>query len=139
MNPFDLPVHPVVVHFPIAALTAAWVCLLGGYVRPHGRWGDRAMLFEGIGVATLPITVLAGLVDTRGFTFVRDTRWDQPLVWHVIVSLSASAAFLGHFFWRRGAPRSTRGGAVVDLVWATAAMWLLVLTGSIAGEMVYAA
>lgn len=139
MNPFDLPVHPIVVHFPFAMLTAAWVCLLCRYGLRDERWGDRAKTFEAIGVATLPATIIAGFVDTRGFGFVTDVRWDQPLVWHAIVSIGAAAVFAGHWWWRRTERPASMRTAVTDLGWATVGLWGLLLTGAIAGEMVYAA
>ncbi|MDP1818870.1 MAG: hypothetical protein Q8K58_03145 [Acidimicrobiales bacterium] len=139
MSPFDLPVHPIAVHFPLAMLTATWVCLLCRYGLRDARWADRARGFEVIGVATLPLTILAGFVDTRGFGFVSDARWDRPLVWHAIVSIVAAGAFAGHWWWHRTErPTSTRS-AVTDLGWATVGLWGLVLAGAIAGEMVYAA
>lgn len=139
MNPFDLPVHPVVVHFPIAMLCAAWVCLLCRYGLREARWGERARTFETIGVATLPVTIIAGFVDTRGFEFVTDVRWDLPLVWHAIVSLAAAVVFAGHWWWQRAVRSPSMRTAVTDLGWATLGLWGLVLTGAIAGEMVYAA
>lgn len=140
MNPFDLPVHPILVHFPLAMLTTAWVCLLCRYGLRDQRWGDRAKTFETIGVATLPITIIAGFVDTRGFGFATDrVRWDQPLVWHAIVSLVAAVVFAGHWWWQRTTRTPSIRTAVADLGWATLGLWALVLAGAIAGEMVYAA
>lgn len=139
MNPFDLPVHPLVVHFPLAMLTAAWVCLLCRYGLRDERWAPRARTFETIGVATLPVTILAGVVDTRGFEFARNVRWDQPLIWHAIVSLVAAAIFAAHWWWQRTARPPSIRVVATDLGWATLGLWGLVLTGAIAGEMVYAA
>lgn len=139
VNPFDLPVHPLVVHFPLAMLCAAWVCLLLRYGLRAESWGDRARTFETIGVATLPVTIVAGFVDTRGFEFLTDIRWDQPLVWHAIVSIVAAAIFGGHWWWQRTGQTGSLRTAMIDLGWATTGLWGLVLTGAIAGEMVYAA
>lgn len=139
VNPFDLPVHPILVHFPLAMLTAAWVCLLCRYGLRDQRWGERAKTFETIGVATLPITIIAGFVDTRGFEFATNIRWNQPLVWHAIVSIVATVIFAGHWWWQRTARPPSIRMAVADLGWLTLGVWALVLTGAIAGEMVYAA
>lgn len=144
MNPFDLPVHPAIVHFPIALLTVAWVARLWAYSFASERWRERSQIMETIGVATLPITVIAGFVDTRGLGFVTEPQWDQPLIWHMLISLTAVAVWTAHWQTQRrqhgrsaAGPVTTRA-VVVDLTLMTAGVWLLVLTGAIAGEMVYA-
>lgn len=78
MNPFDLPVHPAVVHFPIALLTVAWVARLWAYSFASDPWRERSQIMETIGVAVLPVTIIAGFIDTRGLDFVFDPQWDQP-------------------------------------------------------------
>ena len=64
MDPFALPVHPAVVHFRVAMLVVASVCIVLRYLFVDSTWAERARIFERIGVALLPITVLAGFVDT---------------------------------------------------------------------------
>jgi uncharacterized membrane protein len=136
----DLPLHPIVVHFPLALLGLAWLCLAIHYARGADVWAQRAGLLELAGVVALLPTVVAGFVDTRGFDFVVHARWDAPLIWHAISGLTASAVFVGHYLWRRRIPeRPTGARAVVDLGLVTLGFWLLVLTGTIAGEMVYVA
>ena len=134
----DLPLHPIVVHFPLALLALAWLCLVFHYVRGTDVWAQRAGLLEVAGVVALAPTVVAGFVDTRGFDFVVHARWDGPLIWHAIGGLTATAVFVGHYLWRRRLPERLSGGlAVLDLGLVTVGFWLLVLTGTIAGEMVY--
>lgn len=140
MNPFALPVHPIVVHFPIAMLSVAWVALLVGHLRPAGPWMARARLLEAAGVATLPVTVVAGFVDTRGVEFLAEGRWDLPLIWHTLVAGAAAVVFTAHWAWsRRPARLQADRGPWLDVGLSTAGLWLLVLAGLIAGEMVYAA
>ena len=139
MNPLVLPVHPIVVHFPLAMLTAAWFCALVWPVTGRAVWSQRATLFEAVGVLGLPLTIAAGFVDTRGFGPLTERNWDQPLIWHAIVSLVAAALFFGHALWRRRQVTPLGFPTVaVDIAWLTAGLWLLVLSGAIAGEMVYA-
>jgi len=139
MNPLDLPVHPAFVHIPLAMLGAAWVCVLGQHLAPERQWGGRVRLFETIGVAFLVPSIVAGFVDTRGWEFLAERRWDMPLIWHFLVALAASAVFAGHWAWRREPLRAAGGtGAAVDVGLSTLGMWLLVLAGLIAAEMVYA-
>lgn len=138
MNPLDLPVHPALVHFPIAMLVAAWVCILARHGLRSAVWDDRARLFELVGVATLPPAIVAGVIDLRGVDALLDPRWSLPLIWHVLAALASSVLFAGHWFWRRRRDVTVGEAAVVDVVVSTAALWLLVLAGAIAGEMVYA-
>ncbi|MDP9183568.1 MAG: hypothetical protein M3P04_12440 [Actinomycetota bacterium] len=137
MNPLDLPVHPAVVHFPIALLVLAWVCVLLQHRTGSDAWAERARLLEIVGVATLPFTILAGVVDLRGLDTLLHPAWDLPLIWHVLAALSATALFTAHLLWRRGRDVFQGSDAVVDVVMSTSATWLLVLAGAIAGEMVY--
>ena len=134
----DLPLHPIVVHFPLALLALAWLCLVIHYVRGGDVWSQRAGLLEVVGVVALLPTVVAGFVDTRGFGFMIHARWDAPLIWHSIAGLTSTAVFVGHYLWRRRLSALPTGAlAVVDLGLVTIGFWLLVLTGTIAGEMVY--
>ena len=137
-NPLSLPVHPLVVHFPIAMLTAAWVGLIARYGFDKPRWEHQIMFLETLGVLFLPVTIVMGFVDTRGFDFLVERHWDQPLIWHSIAATSAATVFAVHLLWRRRPGRNHDARLVVDLSLATAGMWLLVMAGLIAGEMVYA-
>lgn len=66
MNPFSWPVHPILVHFPLAMLAAAWVCLLARHATGKPQWTPRERVFEAVGVWTLPLALVGGFVDTRG-------------------------------------------------------------------------
>lgn len=140
MDPFELPVHPAVVHFPVAMLVVATVCIVLRYLLVDAAWAERARTFERIGVALLPLTVLAGFVDTRGIDFLRDPRWDQPLIWHFVAASVTTVVFFAHFLWSPRIetvpdPRT----ATIELGLVLGGTWGLLLTGAIAGEMVYGA
>jgi hypothetical protein len=141
MNPFALPIHPVVVHFPLAMLAAAWVCLLAAHLTGKEQWRDRERLFEAIGVWTLPLALVGGFIDTRGFEPLTSPRFDQPLIWHIVAATAGCAAYAARFAWSRrpALVRRTPRWATTDVVLATAGLWLLVLAGAIAAEMVYGA
>ncbi|HVL32155.1 MAG TPA: DUF2231 domain-containing protein [Actinomycetota bacterium] len=140
LNPFRLPVHPPLVHFPIALLVLAWIFLLIRYSTGDVRWDERSRLIERIGVATLPVVVIAAVIDTRGFSFLSPPRWDAPLVWHALGGICVSIVFAGHLLWRTRFPvgRLTGRLAALDLSVASFGVWLLLAVGLIAGEMVYA-
>ena len=141
LNPFALPIHPILVHFSIAMLTAAWICLLVRYASRDPRWEDRWRIFELVGVFTLPATIVTAFIDTRGFGFLIHPRADAPLVWHMTSGLVASIAFGGHYLWRRRAVANGLTSSLIawDLALVTFAMIALVASGLIAGEMVYGA
>jgi uncharacterized membrane protein len=141
LNPFALPVHPAIVHFPIAMLSAAWVCLLLRYATGDERWDGRSRLFEVVGVVALPLTIAAAFVDTRGIGFLLEPRTDAPLIWHMTAGLVAAGAFSAHYLWRRGRPSSDmRGlGALGDVGLATLGMLGLLAAGLLASEMVFGA
>lgn len=138
-NPFATPVHPMVVHFPIALLTLTWGCLVLRYATADLRWDERARLFEVVGVLSLAPALVLGFVDARGISFLLDPRFDQPLIWHFLAGITASAAFTWHWAWRRGRdPAELVGsGAVRDLGLATVGMLALLAAGLLGGEMVH--
>lgn len=130
LNPFALPVHPAVVHFPIAALSLAWAFLLVRYVTGDERWDGRARLFELVGVIALPFTIVAGFIDTRGIDFLLEPRADAPLIWHMTAGLVAAIAFAAHYLRRPKRP-------IADVALATFALIALVAAGLLSAEMVY--
>jgi uncharacterized membrane protein len=131
-----IPLHPAFVHFPLAMLSVTW-----GLVVAH-HWSGSETLerlvapFEWIGVSFLPIVILSGLRDAEWFEFLIEVEWDQPLVWHFAISMTASVVFTIHAVWRRNRGVET-AGRWIDLGLTTTGLWLLILTGLIAGEMVY--
>lgn len=128
--------HPVFVHFPIAMLTVTWGLVVVHYWSGSAAVDRLVAPFEWIGVGFLPVVILTGFRDAEWLEFILEVEWDQPLIWHFIVSLTASVVFAVHVFWRWR--RRTDGeGRWVDLGLTTAGFWLLVVTGLIAGEMVY--
>ncbi|MGH2758557.1 MAG: DUF2231 domain-containing protein [Actinomycetota bacterium] len=141
LNPFALPVHPAIVHFPVAMLSAAWVCLLLRYGTGDERWDARSRLFEIVGVVALPATIVAAFIDTRGIGFLLEPRADAPLIWHMTTGLLTAIAFTAHYLWRRKRPAKEITGrrAIGDVTLATFGMLALVAAGLLAGEMVFGA
>lgn len=133
-----LPVHPIVVHFPIALLTiVAFLVFLR-----HGRGRDELETFImpalTTGVAILPIVFLAGLRDAGWGDLWTDRAWDQPLMWHAIAGSTTIILFVVYFLLRRSWVAQNYVRPRADLYLSTAGLWLLIMTGLIAGEMVYA-
>ena len=64
------------------------------------------------------------------------TSWSQPLRWHIVFGLLTVLLFTTHAVWRR--QRDVVGSAVrVDVGLASAGFWALVVTGLLAGKVVY--
>ena len=141
LNPFRLPVHPPLVHFPVALLALVWAFLVLRYATGDVRWDARARLMHLIAVCSLPVVMVAAIIDTRGLGFVIHPRFDAPLIWHALGGVVISAIFVVHFRWRRSfAPEQFAGRrGVIDLTMASAGFWGMVTIGLLAGEMVFAA
>ena len=134
----ELPLHPLVVHFPVAMLTVTWVLIVAGHgsSRRGGRYLSLVPVFEWIGVVAFPPTVLTGLRDA-GWTDLFDERdFDGPLLWHAAGGVATVLVFTAHVIWRHGREIDERS-AGVDLGLSTLGFWLLLTTGLLAGEVVY--
>jgi len=131
-----IPLHPAFVHFPVAMLSATWGLVVVRHWTGSATWEGLVGPFEWIGVAFLPIVIISGLRDAEWLEFLIEVEWDQPLIWHFMVSMTAAVVFTVHAFWRRN--RRVEGAdRWVDIGLTTVGFWLLILTGLIAGEMVY--
>ena len=139
LNPFALPIHPVVNHVAVACLALTWVFLVLRYATGDHRWDQRVRILEVIGVVALPPTIIAAFIDTRGFDFLIHPRADAPLIWHMTAGSVTAIVFTVHLLWRRAKLSDDLHGsvAVVDVSLATFGMIALVATGLLAGEMVY--
>jgi uncharacterized membrane protein len=139
LNPFSLPLHPAINHFPLAMLSVAWACVLMRYATGNITWDGRIRLFEVVGVASLPFTVAAAFIDTRGIGFLLDPRVDAPLIWHMTSGLLAAIVFSLHYFWRRtkNPTELTGRNAIQDVALMTFGMIALLGAGFLGAEVVY--
>lgn len=132
-----LPIHPVFVHFPIALLTIVTVLV---YLR-HGRGREEMETFImpalTVGTAFMPLVFLAGLRDAGWGDLWRDRSWLEPLTWHAVSGTLTIVLFAAYLFVRRTWIQHDHVPGKADLYFSTAGLWLLLMTGLIAGEMVY--
>lgn len=132
-----LPIHPAIVHFPVAMLSTSWFLTVLGHMTHPARGVDLSRTLEWIGVFALPFAIASGLRDA-GSDFLVQREWDEPLIWHFLSATTAATLFTTHALWRRAAGREGALSAPwIDLGLSTAGFWSLVMAGLIAGEMIF--
>lgn len=131
-------VHPIVVHIPIVLLAVVW--LLVAYRHRRGDEGLERHIQRVLaaGVVLLPVVFLSGLGQARWTAFIADIDWRRPLVWHYLAATAATAAFVAYFFYRKDRLEAGTLTARADINFATAGVWLLLMTGLIGGQTVIA-
>lgn len=132
-----IPLHPAVVHFPIAFLAVAWLLVVAAHLAGRPAWRALADTFERPGVLFAPLALATGLGDAGGAEILA-IPLDQPLPWHALAAVTAVVLFAAHAAWRllrRDGPAARPG---LDLALATAGCWALVTAGMLGAELVHA-
>jgi len=132
--------HPLVVHFPIALLTAALVADLVSLLLPRATWADTtAVCLYPAGAASAFAAYLSGrqaaagvLVPGMAQTLVRD-HWNWALATTICFALVATTR-LGIALSGRRPPFWVRAGAVAA---GCAGVLMLVQTGERGARLVY--
>ena len=110
-----LPLHPALIHFPVAATVLAAGAAIAGVLRPGERreWLDRTTLLLASAVAATPAAMISGRAWSRSLGLWATAAWLPPgdvedglLRRHVLAAVLtmalASCALLLSFFARRG-------------------------------------
>jgi uncharacterized membrane protein len=114
--PDALPLHPALVHFPVAATVLAAGAALAAAVRPRTElreWLDRTSFLLGSAVASTPAAIVSGRAWSRSLGLWAAPSWLPPaavedglLRRHVLAAVLtmalASCALLLSLFARRG-------------------------------------
>lgn len=132
---WEMPIHPALVHFPIAFLFTASVLIVVRHATARGRLESCISPLLVAGTLTLPVVILAGIRDAGWLDLFRDADPSQPLMWHALVAVLTTGSATTHVVLRSRA--DGRLSRTADLGFAVATAWLLVTTGLLAGEMVY--
>lgn len=124
-------------HFPVALLTIA--SFLVSY--RHWRGRDDLETFIGpslaLSVATFPLVFLAGLRDAGWSELWTELVWSAPLIWHAIVGTLTIVTYTIYFVVRQRWVATGNVPVNADVGFAISGFWLLLMTGLIAGEMVF--
>lgn len=132
---WGMPWHPALVHFPVAFLFTAAVLVVVRHTTGRDRLERHIAPLIAVGVATLPFVVVAGIRDAGWLDLFTELDLGEPLVWHVLAALAMCASATAHLTVRirHGAALAAR----TDIALALGTAWLLVLTGTLAGEVVF--
>ncbi|MBZ5488937.1 DUF2231 domain-containing protein [Halomonas aquamarina] len=125
------PLHPLMVHFPVAALMALVACDLGYWYTSDPFWLRVGLWLAGIGAFGGWFASLAGIVDLVSVGQIRRliTGWSHAIIAVVMLSL-ASLNWLIRF---NDPTLVLPWGILVSLVTGG----LVALTGWLGGQLVY--
>ncbi|MGJ7460631.1 DUF2231 domain-containing protein [Halomonas sp. MA07-2] len=124
------PLHPVMIHFPVAALLGLVASDLGFLVTQDPFWARASLWLAGVGAFGGWVASLAGLIDLVTVKRIRRliTAWSHAMVAVVLLSLASL-----NWLWRFAGEALLPWGLALTL--ATAA--LIALAGFLGGQLVY--
>ncbi|WP_253451162.1 DUF2231 domain-containing protein [Halomonas sp. Y3] len=124
------PLHPVMIHFPVAALLALVASDLGYLYTGDPFWARASLWLAGVGAFGGWVASLAGVIDLVTVRGIRRlvTAWSHAMVAVVMLSLASL-----NWLWRFLGEALLPWGLALSL--ATAA--LIALAGFLGGQLVY--
>lgn len=135
MRAFGHPLHPAVVHFPIALLGTSLVFDLVGVFRDEPIWWTISFWNLALGLVAAGVAAITGLADSMGI-------WGDPpatkiVTRHLIVVVSAVCCYGAALVVRQG-PHAPEGTALAgSLALEALGLGLLLVGGWLGGELVY--
>lgn len=127
------PVHPMLVHFPIALWTGAVVADLGGWVAGHTVWWMISFGCQALGVLAALVAMLFGLLDYASIP--RQHPAQDTAVFHMLAMGTAWVMFVVSIALRGLPPGQPPS------IWATAAAVVgfatMAVGGWLGGQLVY--
>lgn len=136
MNPLRLaghPIHPMLVHFPVALWTLGIAADAGGLIAGQAWWWQLGFGCQALGVLAATLAMVAGLLDYA--TLPRDHPAQNTAVAHMLVMGSAWLCFLASLALR-GPPRGTPS-PLMALVAAAVGFVAMAAGGWLGGRLVY--
>ena len=126
------PLHPMLIPFPFAFLTGAFLFDALGWLRDAPSWWTTGAHLSLAGIATAFVAALPGMVDFL-YTVPPDSSARMRAVRHLSVNLTA-VALVAVAWWIRGDTMTRPGVAVLML--EGAALGLLSVGGYLGGTLV---
>lgn len=132
---FPRPLHPLIVHFPIALLFFAGGLLAYFCFRPDQHWWTFRLLFMG-GMAGFLLAMLSGTIDETWS--IQNEAQHELVEQHELMAYVNLTLFAGLGAWMYLRPQ---GFGPIELRWYTLAFWLALATvaygAHLGGDMVY--
>jgi uncharacterized membrane protein len=101
------PIHPILVSFPIAFFTGAFVCDIIYVLRPTPFWPVMSLVLIGFGIIGGALAAAFGLIDF--FTVPMSRAAKKTALIHLVLAATTIVFFCVAFFLRDYDPTSTAG------------------------------
>jgi uncharacterized membrane protein len=130
-----MPVHPILVHFPLALLTVGLLADIVGVVARRDPFSVGGWWLQCCGTAGLVAAVLSGLYAKSVAAVLPSALASLDI--HQQVAFVTSSVYAGLFLWRAARKSRIPEARYVFLAAYAAATILLWITGWLGGELVY--
>ncbi len=128
-----LPLHPAVVHFPVALLIVSVLLDAAGVLRRRAEWTRAGFLTLALGSAGAGLAALTGPAEDA-----RDAAAQSVLLTHQLLALGTTLVCLALVGLRIGNPGGLRGPGVWGyLALGAVLVALVVATGYAGGQLTY--
>lgn len=127
------PLHPAIVHFPVAFWTIGVGADLAGYASRHAAWWQFGALCIGVGAVTGLAAILAGILEFARLP--RQHPAQDAAVQHMMWALTAWSLFVLHLVMRGGF--SAERPPLVAMAISVGAAGALAVAGWLGGRLVY--
>jgi uncharacterized membrane protein len=126
------PIHPMVIPFPFALLSTAFVFDLGARLTGKSSWSQTASHLSTAGLGTALAAALPGIIDYFG-SVPSGTRAKRTATTHALTNVSALACFAMARAQRRPGRCLPSGAVALELL----GTGLLSFGGWLGGQLVY--
>lgn len=135
-KPIRAPLHPALVHLPIALFPLATVLDIAGWIwpRPELHLVRGAFIATLAGIATALFAAVFGFIDYAAIR--RDHVAKKTATWHMILNLLSVGLYVLSVVLRYGSIEADRT-ALLPLFVSLAALGVLGYSGYLGGDLVY--